>query len=66
MTLVERMTAAKASGDYQGLIDLVPYAKFLVRAYQVKHDGKPGPWLAGAWRRYLVLPEPAESLECGW
>ncbi len=29
MTLIERMTAAKASGDYQGLIDLVPYAKFL-------------------------------------
>jgi len=25
-----------------------------------------GPWLPWAWRRYLVLPEPAESLECGW
>jgi uncharacterized protein (TIGR00369 family) len=29
MTLIERMTAAKASQDYQGLIDLVPYASFL-------------------------------------
>lgn len=29
MTLIERMTAAKASQDYQGLIDLVPYARFL-------------------------------------
>jgi uncharacterized protein (TIGR00369 family) len=29
VTLVERMTAAKASHDYQGLIDLVPYAAFL-------------------------------------
>ena len=28
-SFVERMTAAKASGDYQGLIDLVPYARFL-------------------------------------
>jgi uncharacterized protein (TIGR00369 family) len=28
-TLVERITAAKAAQDYQGLIDLVPYAKFL-------------------------------------
>ncbi|TMQ03240.1 MAG: PaaI family thioesterase [Deltaproteobacteria bacterium] len=28
-TLIERMTAAKASHDYQGLIDLVPYARFL-------------------------------------
>ncbi len=28
-TLIDRMTAAKASGDYQGLIDLVPYARFL-------------------------------------
>jgi len=28
-TLIERMTAAKASHDYQGLIDLVPYASFL-------------------------------------
>jgi len=29
MTLIERMTAAKATQDYQGLIDLVPYASFL-------------------------------------
>jgi uncharacterized protein (TIGR00369 family) len=29
VTLIERMTAAKASLDYQGMIDLVPYASFL-------------------------------------
>lgn len=29
MTLLERMTAAKASLDYQGMVDLVPYAGFL-------------------------------------
>jgi uncharacterized protein (TIGR00369 family) len=29
MSLIDRMTAAKASRDYQGLIDLVPYAGFL-------------------------------------
>jgi uncharacterized protein (TIGR00369 family) len=29
MTLIDRMAAAKASQDYQGLIDLVPYASFL-------------------------------------
>jgi len=28
-TLIERITAAKASLDYQGMIDLVPYARFL-------------------------------------
>jgi len=28
-TFLERMIAAKASADYQGLIDLVPYARFL-------------------------------------
>ena len=28
-TLIARMAAAKASHDYQGLIDLVPYASFL-------------------------------------
>jgi acyl-coenzyme A thioesterase PaaI-like protein len=28
-TLIDRMTAAKASHDYQGLIELVPYARFL-------------------------------------
>ncbi len=29
MTLVERLTAAKEAGDYQGLIEAIPYAKFL-------------------------------------
>ncbi|HEY6175430.1 MAG TPA: PaaI family thioesterase [Kofleriaceae bacterium] len=29
MTLLEQMTAAKASHDYQRLIDLIPYAGFL-------------------------------------
>jgi uncharacterized protein (TIGR00369 family) len=29
MTLLEQMTAAKASQDYQRLIDLIPYAGFL-------------------------------------
>ena len=29
MTLLDRMAAAKASHDYQALVDLVPYAKFL-------------------------------------
>ncbi|HEX2689028.1 MAG TPA: PaaI family thioesterase, partial [Kofleriaceae bacterium] len=29
MTLIDRMAAAKAAHDYQGLIDLVPYARFL-------------------------------------
>ena len=29
MTLIDRLTAAKASHDYQGLIHLVPYATFL-------------------------------------
>jgi uncharacterized protein (TIGR00369 family) len=28
-TLLDRMIAAKAAQDYQGLIDLVPYARFL-------------------------------------
>jgi acyl-coenzyme A thioesterase PaaI-like protein len=28
-SLIDRMTLAKASHDYQGLIDLVPYARFL-------------------------------------
>ena len=28
-TLIERITAAKALHDYQGMIDLVPYARFL-------------------------------------
>lgn len=29
MTLVERLTAAKQAGDYQGLFDIIPYAKLL-------------------------------------
>ena len=29
MTLVERLAAAKQSGDYQALLDAVPYSKFL-------------------------------------
>lgn len=29
MTLIERLTAAKQTGDYQGLADAIPYAKFL-------------------------------------
>lgn len=29
MTLLERLTAAKQAGDYQGLFDAIPYAKFL-------------------------------------
>jgi uncharacterized protein (TIGR00369 family) len=28
-TLLERLTAAKAAQDYQGLIDVIPYARFL-------------------------------------
>jgi uncharacterized protein (TIGR00369 family) len=29
VTLVERLAAAKAARDYQGLVDLVPYARYL-------------------------------------
>jgi len=29
MTLVERLTAAKAAGNYQELFDAIPYARFL-------------------------------------
>jgi uncharacterized protein (TIGR00369 family) len=29
VTLVERLTAAKEAGDYQGLFEAIPYAKFL-------------------------------------
>ena len=29
MTLVERLTAAKQAGDYQGLFEAIPYARFL-------------------------------------
>ena len=29
MSLLERLTEAKANGDYQGLLDAVPYSRFL-------------------------------------
>ena len=29
MTLIDRLTAVRASHDYQGLVDLIPYAGFL-------------------------------------
>jgi uncharacterized protein (TIGR00369 family) len=29
MTLIDRLTAARASHDYQGLVNLIPYAGFL-------------------------------------
>ncbi len=29
MTLLERLAAAKAAHDYQGMVELVPYARFL-------------------------------------
>jgi uncharacterized protein (TIGR00369 family) len=29
MSMIDRMTAARASGDYQALLDAVPYAEFL-------------------------------------
>ena len=43
MTLVERLAAAKRSGDYQALLDAVPYAKFLglsgaARRRRADHD----------------------------
>jgi uncharacterized protein (TIGR00369 family) len=38
MRLIDRMAAAKASQDYQGLIDLVPYAGFLGLTVAVQGD----------------------------
>jgi uncharacterized protein (TIGR00369 family) len=38
MTLLDRMIAAKASQDYQGLLDLVPYASFLGLTAAVEDD----------------------------
>ncbi len=38
MTLVERLTAAKAANDYQGLFDAIPYAKFLGLAAEMHGD----------------------------
>jgi acyl-coenzyme A thioesterase PaaI-like protein len=37
-TLVERIVAAKASNDHQGLIDLVPYARFLGLTAAIEGD----------------------------
>lgn len=37
-TLLERLTAAKAAQDYQGLIDVVPYARFLGLTAQMQGD----------------------------
>jgi len=36
MTLVERLTAAKAAGNYQELFDAIPYAKFLGLSAELK------------------------------
>ena len=38
MTLIEQMTAAKASHDYQKIIDLVPYAGFLGLTAAIEGD----------------------------
>lgn len=38
MTLIERLTAAKQAGDYQGLFDAIPYAKFLGLAAAMHGD----------------------------
>ena len=37
-TLLERLTAAKAAHDYQGLIDVVPYARFLGLSAEMQGD----------------------------
>ena len=37
-TLLERITAAKAAQDYAGLVDIVPYAKFLGLAVAMDGD----------------------------
>lgn len=37
-TLLERLTAAKAAHDYQGLIDVVPYARFLGLTAEMQGD----------------------------
>ncbi len=38
MTLIERLTAAKAAHDYQALFDAIPYAKFLGLAPEMQGD----------------------------
>ncbi len=37
-TLLERLTAAKAAHDYKGLIDVVPYARFLGLTAEMQGD----------------------------
>ncbi len=37
-TWIERMTAAKAAHDYQGLVDLVPYARWLGLTAELQGD----------------------------
>lgn len=42
-TLVERLTAAKEAGDYQGLFEAIPYARFLgLEAELVPREGGEG------------------------
>lgn len=38
MTLVERLAAAKASGDFQALFDIVPYSRFLGLSGRMEGD----------------------------
>lgn len=38
MTLVERLEEAKRTGDYQGLLDAVPYSRFLGLAARLEAD----------------------------
>lgn len=38
MTLVERLTAAKRAGDYQGLFEAIPYARFLGLSASLQGD----------------------------
>jgi uncharacterized protein (TIGR00369 family) len=37
-SLIDRLTAAKAAQDYQGLIDVVPYARFLGLTAEMQGD----------------------------
>ena len=38
MTLIERLTAAKQAHDYDGLIEIIPYAKFLGLGAEMQGD----------------------------
>ena len=38
MTLVERLAEAKAAGDYQALVDAVPYSRFLGLSGELEGD----------------------------